>query len=144
VKKKWLSIVGIILLISVATISYSVSTVNGQINSPKEYEIQQINADNTQALKLDFEQHHSVLFEVNSSNNANQDNFNVDVSNVASGKYKVLITATNDYTYESDELNHDVTLPIIVESDVTYKITVISTSSEPFLADVNITSKEIN
>jgi|GEM_PF-6465249 len=141
-KKRWLSIVGILLLISVVTISYSVSA-NGQVNSPKEYNIEQISTDNTQPLKLSFEQNHSAFFEVNPINNAKQEDFYIKISNVSSGKYKVIITATNDYSFESGELNHDITIPTTeIESDATYKITIISTSTTPFLADVNITSKK--
>jgi hypothetical protein len=123
------------------TVSYSVS-VNGQATSPKEYKIQQINTDNTQPLKLTFEEHHSAFFEVNPTNNANQEDFYIKISNVTSGKYKVIITATNDYNFESEELTHDITIPTTdIESDVIYKITIISTSTAPFLADVSITSK---
>ena len=142
VKKRWLSIVGILLIISVVTISYSM-TVDGQINSPKEYKIQQINMDNTQPLKLTFEDYHSAFFEVNPTNNTNQEDFYIKISNVTSGKYKIIINATNDYTFESKELTHDIIIPTTdIEPDVNYKITIISTSSTPFSADVNITSTE--
>lgn len=45
------------------------------------------------------------------TNNENQNHFYIIVSNVSSGLYKVIITATNDYTYESEELNRDIIVP---------------------------------
>jgi len=140
-KKRWLSIVGILLIVSIVSASYSV-LAKGQVNSPKEYIINQINADNTQPLKLTVNEDLSAVFEVSPANSENQNEFYINVSNVASGLYKVIITATNGYTYESAELNRDITIPSTnIEPDVTYKIFVISTSATPFLADVNITSK---
>lgn len=141
-KKIWLSLVGILLLISVLSISYS-ALANGQVNPPKEFKIQQINTDNTQPLKLNFEEYHSAFFEINPTNNTNHEDFHIKVSNIASGQYKVIITATNDYIYESKELINNITIPITnIEADITYRITIISTSLTPFKAELNITSKE--
>lgn len=140
-KKKWLSIVGTLLIVSVVIVSYSV-VAEGQVNSPKKYIINQINVDNTQPLELAVNEDLSAVFEVGPTNNENQNDFYINVSNVISGLYKVIITATNGFTYESEELNHDITIPSTnIEPNVTYKIIVISTSATPFLADVNITSK---
>ena len=141
VKKRWISIVGILLIISVVSVSYS-ALANGHIKSPKEFTLQQINSDNIQPLKLNHEEYLSAFFEVNSINNPNHEDFYIKVSNVTSGKYKVIITATNDYTFESEELTYDIKIPVInIDPDTTYQITIISTSATPLLADVNITSK---
>lgn len=140
-KKRWISIVGILLIISIVSVSYS-ALANGHIKSPKEFTIQQLNSDNIQPLKLNIEEYPSAFFEVNSINNPNHEDFYINISNVTSGKYKVIITTTNDYTFESEELNHDIRLPVInIDPDTTYQITIVSTSVTPLLADVNITSK---
>ena len=141
-KKRWLSLAGILLIISFVSVSYS-ALASGQVNSPKEFKIQQINTDNTQPLKLNFDEYHSAFFEVNPTNNTNHEDFHIKISNITSGQYKVIITATNDYIYESKELTNDITIPITnIEPDITYRITIISTSLTPFKADLNITSKE--
>lgn len=107
-----------------------------------QYIINQINADNKQPLKLTVNEDLSAVFEVSPRNNENQNDFHINVSNVTSVLYKVFITDTNGYTYESEELNHDIIIPSPnIEPNVTYKITVISTSATPFLVNVNITSK---
>lgn len=45
------------------------------------------------------------------TNNEYQNDFYINVSNVTSGLYTVISTATNGYTYESEELNRDIILP---------------------------------
>ena len=81
---------------------------------------------------------------MNPTNNENQNTFDIKVSNVTSGMYKVIIVGANSYTYESDELTSDTTIPMTnVELDATYEIFVISTSATPFSANVNITSNTV-
>ena len=63
-------------------------------------------------MKLTIGKTLSAVFEVNPTNNENQNTFDIKVSNVTSGMYKVIILGANGYTYESDELTSDITIPI--------------------------------
>ena len=137
---KRISLIGLLLIVAISTISYSVSA-EGKVNEPEEYILHSIKEDNTQPVKLTIEKTLSAVFEVNPTNNENQNTFDIKVSNVTSGMYKVIILGANGYTFESNELTSDTTIPVTNnELDATYEIYIISTSATPFSANVNITS----
>lgn len=139
-KKRILSLIVLLLIVAISTISYSVSA-KGNVNEPEEYILHSIKEDNTQPVKLTIEKTLSAVFEVNPTNNEKQNTFEIKVSNVNNGMFKVIIVGSNGYTYESDELTSDTTIPMTdIELDATYEIYVISTSATPFSANVNITS----
>lgn len=139
-KKRRISLIALFLIITISTISYSVSA-EGKVNEPEEYILHSIKEDNIQPVKLTIEKTLSAVFEVNPTNNENQNTFDINVFNITSGMYKVIIVGANGYTFESDELTSETTIPMKnIDLHATYEIYVISTSATPFSANVNITS----
>jgi|GEM_PF-4191317 len=101
-----------------------------------------LGVDNTASLDLAVGKSWSDSFKMNNWINTDHNAFNVKVSNVTGGgTYKVIITGTNGYSYESSDQSSGNTWTISnAKVDVTYKVTIVNTSSKTVKATVNITS----
>lgn len=95
----------------------------------------------TKTLNLAVGKSWSKSFKMNTLTGSNHNAFNTKISNVTSGKYKVIITGSNGYKYESTERTTDTTFTTTnAKKDVTYTVTIINTSANNLKAKADITS----
>lgn len=82
-----------------------------------------------------------VSFKVDNIIHADHNAFNIKVSNVTSGRYKIMVTGSNGYNYETTEISGNSTLTISnAAKGVTYTAIVVNTSSINLNGKVNVTS----
>ncbi|QGG48309.1 hypothetical protein [Heliorestis convoluta] len=115
--------------------------IESEINEIDESEPTLLGVNTSKNLNLSLGEKWSTNFKMNNWFSDDHNAFNVKVSNVTSGKYKILIKATNGYNYESLEYSKGATVTISnAQSDVTYTVIILSTSTNNLIAKVDITS----
>lgn len=143
-------LVSTVLFASEATqITYQEKSISQPINNASHQEVTQIGisklqdtktADITKSLNLaKGESWTSKSFSMNSLSSTHN-TFNVKLSNI-SGKYKVLITSTKGYEWESSERTTGTTFTTTnARNDVYYEVTVINTGTGSLTGKCEITS----
>ena len=100
-----------------------------------------LGVDNSVNLNLEVGASWTDSFKINNLTNVEHNALNINISNVTSGKYKVIITATNGYQFESPEyLSGSITTIKNVNPDVTYNATIINTSASTLKATADVAS----
>lgn len=123
---------------STGEVTVLVSDEEGQ---GQESSIKPLGVDTAKILNLGVGKSWSDSFKMNNLFGQNHNAFNVKVSSVTSGYYKIIITGTNGYEYTSKELYGGGTVTTTnANINVTYTVTIVNTSSTTLNAVASITS----
>lgn len=117
------------------------ATIESVEDIEDELMIEPLKVSTSKTLNLGVGKSWSKSFTMNNPGGSDHNTFNTKVSNVTSGKYKVIITGSNGYKYESPERSGTRTYTTSnAKSGVTYKVTIVNTSASNLKAKADITS----